>query len=377
MKTGCAFLAILGALVATCGARDFITANDQARWLAGLPVPEDSPLAACTTLPSWLRHASEMDQAWAQCEDRSLAKARVWSSTFVRSSGSTEPCFYMFSGPDLLYAHTLYPNASSYVLCGIEPVGTVPDLTKLSPELRDASLANIRRSLSTVLKFSYFITKDMRTDLSDAQLGGIVPIVYLFIARMGGEVIGAEYVSLNTTGAMGKGNIPGVRIRFRKGLSEQSVYYFKADLSNGGSGAGVMNFCRSLGGPGLGLLKAASYLLHEEGFSQCREFLLTHCRVLVQDDSGIPHRYFDAAQWQLRYFGNYAGTTGGPFAKYYQADLATAYASVNPPELDFQLSYQWNLGTANALIAVRTARPALKVSPPAIGEGKLRQKTPR
>ena len=38
--------------------------------------------------------------------------------------------FYMFSGPDFLYANAFFPNASTYILCGIEPVGPVPISTK-------------------------------------------------------------------------------------------------------------------------------------------------------------------------------------------------------------------------------------------------------
>src|SRR5262249_60029996 len=60
-------------------------------------------------------------------------------------------------------------------------------------------------------------------------------------------------------------------------------------LSNGGSGSAVMNFCKKQGSSGLGLLKAASYLLHEPGFSKCREFLLSDCRVIVQDDRSEEH----------------------------------------------------------------------------------------
>ena len=41
-----------------------------------------------------------------------------------------------------------------------------------------------------------------------------------------------------------------------------------------------MNFCRQQG-RGVALLKAASYLLHEESFSQCRNFLLTQSRVIT------------------------------------------------------------------------------------------------
>ena len=38
---------------------------------------------------------------------------------------------YMFGGPDFLYATSFFPNASTYVLAGLEPIGDVPSLTSL------------------------------------------------------------------------------------------------------------------------------------------------------------------------------------------------------------------------------------------------------
>ena len=38
---------------------------------------------------------------------------------------------YMFSGPDFLYATSFFPNAATYVLAGLEPVGQIPDLIGL------------------------------------------------------------------------------------------------------------------------------------------------------------------------------------------------------------------------------------------------------
>jgi len=356
MKTIAAVLLTL--LLASAGARDFVTANDQARFLAGLPVDGGSPLAQYTESAAWKQHAAEIDTAWGKCDRVSLSKTRAWAGHFVKSSGSSAPCYYMFSGPDILYARTVYPGASTYVLCGIEPIGAVPDLTKASQERVDASLGVLRRSLSNVLRFSYFITKDMRVDLGGAELGGTVPVLYFFLARMGCDIVSVDYVNLSSSGVLGKGGVPGVKIVFREGFGTQTMYYFKADLSNGGSGASVMNFCRNLGPNGLGLLKAASYLLHESSFSKCREFLQNNCRVIVQDDSGIPLRNYNPERWQLRFFGNYQGTTGGPFEKYYQPELAAAYTNAKAAPLDFQLSYQWNTKLANLMVAVRTAANA-------------------
>jgi hypothetical protein len=329
-------------------------ANDQARFIAGLPVAEGSALAALSRDPAWQQHSAEINQMWSKLEGRSLGKARGWSSKFVRASASSSPCYYLFSGPDILYAKTIFPFSSTYVLCGTEPVGSVPDMAGWDSGTVAGALANTRRSIGNLTRFAYFITKEMRADLNSRQLNGVTPIFYLFLARMGCQIERVDYVNLSSSGTLGSGGVPGVRISFRSGAGTQTMYYFKADLSNGGSGEAVLNFCRRTGSDGLGLLKAASYLLHGDGFSKSREFLLSECRVIVQDDSGIPLRSFQSGRWQLRFFGRYTNTTGGIFAKYYQADLAEAFARVQPAPLDFQISYQYDPKEANVMVATKS-----------------------
>ncbi len=73
--------------------------------------------------------------------------------------------FYMFSGPDFLYANAFYPKATTYVLSALEPPGSVPDLAKLPRGGVGAALYNVERSLSSILSFSFFITKQMKIDL--------------------------------------------------------------------------------------------------------------------------------------------------------------------------------------------------------------------
>ena len=72
--------------------------------------------------------------------------------------------------------------------------------------------------------------------------------------------------------------------------------------------------------------KAASYLLHEPYFSRIRSFLLNYAISVLQDDSGIPFRFFRDGRWQLWLFGTYSGTLD-IFAKYYQSDLQSAFAT--------------------------------------------------
>ena len=92
---------------------------------------------------------------------------------------------YMFSGPDFLYATSFFPNASTYVLAGLEPVGAVPDLTGLSPWVLNEELRNLEISTGSLFNFSFFITQKMKTQLRNGPVYGTLPVLYVFLARTG------------------------------------------------------------------------------------------------------------------------------------------------------------------------------------------------
>ncbi|MEA3208840.1 MAG: hypothetical protein QOE70_1897 [Chthoniobacter sp.] len=330
------------------------TADATAKFLAGLPV-RGTPVERFALQPGWAEHAAAFDRAWGKLELRQLAKLRAWAPPFLGSLHTDPgPMFYFFSGPDFLYAQAFFPQASTYILCGIEPVGAVPDLDRIPPRALDSSLANLRKSLDSVLSWSFFITKNMKTDLTQTQLSGTLPVLYVFLARAGCTIDSVESVALDQAGSFtdAKGATPGVRIKFfGPGGRAQTLYYFSSDLSDSGIKAkgGFIKFCAAQG-PGVSLLKAASYLLHEEWFSEARKFLLTHSKVILQDDSGIPHRFFANAKWSVRYCGRYVGPIE-IFKKYAQPDLAAKFASSVPAPLDFGFGYQWHPGISSLMIA--------------------------
>jgi hypothetical protein len=104
--------------------------------------------------------------------------------------------------------------------------------------------------------------------------------------------------------------------------------------------------------PGVAYVKAASYLLHESDFSIIRNLLLSECPVILQDDSGIPLRYFDAARWNLRLFGKYTPPLD-IFKQYYQADLEELYRKTTSAPLGFGTGYHWDSRGANLIMGVR------------------------
>src|SRR6476619_682458 len=119
------------ALVGTIARAQTASPNDQARFLAGMPV-HGSVLESYAHGASWMEHASSLDGAWSKAEQRQFSATRAWASRYLGTAPPT--VYYMFSGPDFLYANLFFPNAGTYILCGTEPVGAVPDLTRIAPD---------------------------------------------------------------------------------------------------------------------------------------------------------------------------------------------------------------------------------------------------
>jgi hypothetical protein len=347
---------LLLAIAAPARAADPVTADDSARFLAGMPPSTPSPLTALTKDPAWQRHARFFDTAFGQLEQRQLSKIRTWSAANLSAPRPT--MFYMFSGPDFLYADAFYPNATTYVLSALEPVGSVPDLTRL-PYL-GSTLGDIEHSMTSILSFSFFITKHMKTDLHADEVNGTLPILYVFLARSGKTIRDVGLITLDETGAVhpagenaGKNPTRGVRIKFagQDGL-EKTLYYFSTDLSNSSArSSGFLKFCATLA-PGNSLLKSASYLLHAGNFTVVRDFLLNNSATIVQDDSGIPLADYDARKWRFLPFGRYAGPIS-EFPGRYQPNLAELFERGQP--MDFGIGYRWRSHESNLLLSVRLA----------------------
>jgi hypothetical protein len=266
----------------------------------------------------------------------------------------------MFSGPDFLYADAFYAKASTYVLSALEPPGSVPDLTRLPHGGIYAALYNVEHSLSSILSFSFFITKKMKVDLHEGQLSGTLPILYVFLARSGKTIRNVSPVALDDKGAAyfagenpGANAVRGVRIVFAGSDGvEKTLYYFSTDLSNSGVRAsGFLKFCATLA-PGNSLVKSASYLMHAGNFTAVRDFILNNSATIIQDDSGIPLAYYSPKKWRFFPFGRYAGPIA-EFPRRYQESYAELFGRAQP--MDFGIGYRWRTYESNLLLSVRVA----------------------
>ena len=345
------------ALAQTAGAQP--PPDDTARFLAGMPLPKNSPLAPLTTDPAWQEHSANFEKAFAKLNTRQLQKLHTWEGQYFPESREHIPvAFYMFSGPDLLYVDQFFPKADVYILCGKESMGPPPD--PLQTGNLGSALHNLEEAMNSSLRFSFFITKDMKVDLQSQELKGTLPILYVFLARADKSIKDATFGSLSAGGEFqqsrpGSGETPGVRIDYIDNHSgqQQTLYYFTTDISDGGiaSSPGFLRFCGHFG-VGCSFLKSSSYLMFEEGFNRIRDFILDHSKTIVQDDAGIPLAYFNRDKWNIRVFGNYIGPIE-IFKQHYQPKLKEIFEQSNPTPVEFNFGYRWNYKESHLIVAKR------------------------
>ena len=324
------------------------SATDTARYLAGMPVSPQSPLNRLSADPRWIAHSNAMNAAFSKLELRQLRSIRTWQAEFLAPSTQfSRVCLYFFSGADFLYPDTFYPDCSTYILVSLEPVEPIPELQSVPPALLQNTLQTIEASLNTLLNFGYFQTQELRAYSQRSQLKGVLPLIFVFLARSGKEILGVSSASLSGT--------RGVKISFLDPTTggQKVLYYFSADLSDSGlrSNSAVLRFSSSLGSTN-SFLKASSYLLHGNGFDIARNHLLRVSASILQDDSGIPVRYFTPGNWTLRFFGSYNGPIN-LFRKFYQPDLRQYYATSLPKPLTFSFGYQWDWHITPLIVAIR------------------------
>ena len=337
-----------------------------ARVISGLAQEKGSPLEATDTTASWKSFSTSFDSSWALIEGKRFGKMVEWRNTELADvNATTNDVFYPFSGPDVLNAFILFPNAKTYTLLALEPIGELPDIASMSEKQKQEYYLSVEVSLNDLMKKSYFITKNMLRDLQKHKVNGTLPLMCLFLKRTGNTIVDIKNIGIDTSGKVFeradsskyKGS-KGVRIDFvAKGSGElRSVYYFKCDLGDEGIKAnkGLGNYLKNMGTVHT-YLKSASYLLHYKEFTTVRGAIFDKSDFIVQDDSGIAFRFFDTTKWKITLYGKYAKPVVD-FPHIKEPDLQAAYqndSTIKP--LPFELGYHWGTRANNMLKATRLA----------------------
>jgi len=346
-------------------------ANDAGRYLAGLPGTPGSAFADLEARPEWKLHRRLLDQDWGRIESASLPAMR----TFQKKELSGAPIdgatvFYPFSGPDVLMATVFFPRNPVYVMVGLEPAGTLPTRKQFARADVGRRLAKVRDTVASELHRSFFITRQMDRQFRGQVTDGLFSPILQLLVRTNHTVLGYRYVRLDDEGrvigraanyhAPGMIGNKGVQIDYRADAdgSMHRLFYFSVNLSDARlrDNRPFLAFLARREGM-VSFFKATSYMTHKPEFSVIREQVLAHSAAVLQDDSGIPYRFFNQAAWQVRLYGGYDRPYGS-FRWLQQPDLRQAYAAPGARALDFRIGYGFSRAPSNLQLASRRTAEA-------------------
>ena len=339
--------------------------NDELRFIAGLIPYEKDTVIAPLMDSSWNAYSKRFNQRWKKLEEGKFSLMKAFRQSEIDPKISDcKTLLYPFSGPDFLNAFLFFPNQERYILLALEPAGSIPDFKTFHSDSLKGYLSNIERSLHAILNFSFFRTNSMAEDFKkQEELNGAVHLISIFMERTGNTLLGMEKVRADENGKIVKsgsqvcGNV-GIRIFFKNKASDakREVIYFPCDLSDNGLSKNkcFASFLQNIG-PVNTYLKSASYLLHNSYFSTTRNALLKNAMLVLQDDSGIPVKYFTNEEWKRQLYGTYDKPIN-LFKTRFQQDLKTLYdstdkATVKP--LEFGIGYDYKPNESNLLLFTR------------------------
>jgi hypothetical protein len=310
--------------------------------------------------------SKQLNQKLVEIGKSRLSPITTWNQTALKrnAKSDTTSVFYPFSGGDFLHVNSLYPNANHYVMMAQESVGSIPDLSKMDKVKTKEYIKAADFILRDIYAKSYFITMNMIKDTKSSPVNGMLPVLLWSVSKTGHTVTAVEELKVDDNGMksytpfkVGENTAKAVRITFGnpdKGILKTLTYY-SCDISNSGIEKDKA-LAASLKGipPSNCFVKSASYLMHYETFTTIRNTVLDKAIYLVQDDTGIPYKYFEKSKFKMELYGNYVKPVSDFSANLYQKDMVEAYKTKEfMGALPFSLGYHWQTKDQNQMIAIK------------------------
>ena len=359
-----------------------IAYNDTARFIAGLPGRPDGPLAALEKTPEWQEYAKGFAETWAAFQKNQGEPMRAFEQKEmapIRPKGSF--VFYPFSGPDILYMTGFFPGRPVYVMVGLERAGTLPPPQTFKAEDMPNEVKAWTVGVRSTFKRSFFVTSEMDAQFHGRVADGLLEPICLLLARSGYTIEDIRHGNLTPEGAFAELDpaappvadargkplrTMGVEVTFRKGADgdPQKIYYFSKKLDTEfKTKPGFSRFLLSLGEPDT-MIKSAQFIMHWPGMADLRTQILDTSRTILEDDTGVPFRYLQPPQWEVRLFGMYS-KPDKPFKTWYQKDLAKAFEDpLRVTPLGMQIGYgAWRRPSSLILATRPSVATAAMVSP--------------
>ena len=350
------------------------TWNDAARFLAGLKGRQSGVYRQFEESPAWRKYCSEWDATWRRAEKEQFQPVDAFQKRELASfRGNSDFVFYPLSGPDILYVTRFFPDSRVFVLAGLEPVGSLRRLGGFTSENLDRELRGWNQAVWSIFARGFFVTSEMDRYYHGRVSDGLLPTMLLLLARDRYVIERVRYGRIDSSGRF----LPeergepirrrheGVEVCFRRGseTADRTLFYFSTNLGpEFERNPRFSRFLRRLGTPDT-LLKSAAFLLHWKMCAGLRNYILEHSNLVLEDDTGIPFRYFRPSDWQVQLFGEYS-PPDRLFRRQYQDDLAEAFQDrARVRALGFSLGYGAGRRPSSMILA-RRVRPFAPSSVP-------------
>lgn len=95
--------------------------------------------------------------------------------------------------------------------------------------------------------------------------------------------------------------------------------------------------------------------MHYKTFNEIKDLTLQKSKSILEDDTGIPYKYFDPLQWDINLYGVYAMPVKDFSETRFQKDLSEAYLEEDKlmGKLPFSLGYHWGTQAQNQMLYIK------------------------
>lgn len=339
--------------------------TDQARIYAGMLPLDSTRYARLTSIKGWAVHRKLFEENWSKLEKRLEIMTQWHNIELAGISQSGATLFYPFSGPDFLNGDLFFPECETSIYISLEKTGEIPK-ADMTSEVFVNFIEDIRASLSNIFVRNYFVTSRMSEQFHTPYLKGNLAVFLVFLARRECAIVSITKVHLDSngtlvvaprdTGSAGKKQTGGMVINYVKaGASPKtrSLYYFPVDIQDSSLKLKpqLQNYLKAQTNM-IMFAKAASYCMHGDNFSMFRDLCL-RSKAVLEDDTGIPFRFFKPEGWSVTLYGKYTKPVKD-FNYGFQKDLEKAFLSGNTVRpLPFKIGYHWFDSYSSLLLAIR------------------------
>ena len=286
----------------------------------------------------------------------------VKQNKMVTTDYTCNTLFYPLAGADFVYANAFFADVRNYILVGLEKPGYLPNYDQLNNVALESYRSQIFNSLDVSMKSGFFRTNSMRVQFNQKTVNGTLHSLLFYLARTGNKIRKIRHFILKddasvkyTSGTEGMFS-PGLDIEFLTADNKvKNLYYYNIDLSDENLKIEKFFSWVSSFGEHHTMLKAASYLNSRDYFSKTRNYILSSSNMIVQDDSGIPYKYFMDGKWDVKLYGGYKKVIP-LFSTRIQPDMVAAYADstkLTSRNLPFRIGYNVAVGETNLQVAYK------------------------